>query len=176
MKNSDAKRPIWAPWRIDFIRSEKDNKCFLCNKQNNSNNSANYAESNEEDEKIVLYKGEHIFIILNRYPYNPGHLLLSPYRHISDISYLTKEERVEIMDLLIVAQDIIKKEMNPDGFNIGFNLGSAAGAGVADHIHMHLVPRWSGDNNFMPVIGNIRVVPESLEATAKILKKYFQKI
>ncbi len=176
MKNSDAKRPIWAPWRIDFIRSEKDNKCFLCNKQNNSNNSANYAESNEEDEKIVLYKGEHIFIILNRYPYNPGHLLLSPYRHISDISYLTKEERVEIMDLLIVAQDIIKKEMNPDGFNIGFNLGSAAGAGVADHIHMHLVPRWSGDNNFMPVIGNIRVVPESLEATAKILKEYFQKI
>ena len=111
-----------------------------------------------------------MFVILNRYPYNSGHLMVVPYRHIGDIAELTAEERIELMDLTIKAKEVLKKVMNPEGFNIGFNLGLPAGAGVADHIHQHIVPRWNGDTNFMPVLGNTRVVPEALDATAELLR------
>jgi ATP adenylyltransferase len=155
----ELNRPLWAPWRIDFIRSEKEDSCFLCIKQNDSEN------------KNLVFQGEKCFVIMNKFPYNSGHLLIAPYRHINDLILATKEERLEMMDLCVSVEKTLKKIMNPDAFNIGFNLGTAAGAGVKEHIHMHVVPRWNGDTNFMPVLADIRVVPEALEATAQLIKK-----
>jgi ATP adenylyltransferase len=162
----DKERPLWAPWRIDYIRSEKENRCFLCNKKESNN---------DQDEFLVVLRGETMFTILNRYPYNSGHLMIVPYRHLNDISLLTKEERLELMDMTILMKDILKELMNPDGFNLGFNLGLSAGAGVEDHIHFHIVPRWTGDTNFMPVLGGTRVIPETLEATAKLIRAQLEK-
>ena len=156
----EENRPLWAPWRIDFIRSEKDGKCFLCVGD----------DASEDDERLIVARGEYNFVIMNRYPYNSGHLMVAPYRHLGDIADLTSDERCELMDLTIKAKTVLDSTLNPDGFNIGFNLGAAAGAGVKDHIHFHIVPRWNGDTNFMPVLAGIRVVPESLKDTLKILK------
>jgi ATP adenylyltransferase len=164
---SSDKRPIWAPWRIDFIRSEKTSECFLCNNKE-------YNKDSSEEELIILRK-EQTFAILNRYPYNPGHILISPYRHIGDLGDMTESERSEMMETVLEVQELLKKVMNPNGFNIGLNLGVDAGAGVADHIHMHIIPRWRGDNNFMPVITDKRVVPEALNETAKLLRETLNK-
>ena len=159
---SESNRPIWAPWRIDFIRSEKEGVCFLCiDRENDTKDEAN----------LILNRGKENFVILNRYPYNSGHLMISPYRHIADIAEMTLPERHEMMDLTVMAKKILYSVLKPDGFNVGFNLGSAAGAGVADHIHMHIVPRWNGDTNFMPVLADTHVVPETLQKTLKLLKK-----
>lgn len=160
-----VKRPLWAPWRIDFLRAEKDGKCFLCGQKK---------ATASEEEKIIIFRSKTTFGILNRYPYNSGHLMIAPYRHIGDIAELTVDERNEIMEMTVDAKTVLQNLMKPDGFNIGFNLGAAAGAGVADHIHLHIVPRWNGDTNFMPVLGNIRVVPEALEKTAELLKNAWQ--
>jgi ATP adenylyltransferase len=155
----ESNRPLWAPWRIDFIRSEKENYCFLCMDQ-----------QKEDDRKNVVFRGKTCFVIMNRYPYNSGHLLIAPYRHISDLDLTTADERAEMMNLTVSVEKTLKKIMNPDAFNIGFNLGTAAGAGVKDHIHMHIVPRWNGDTNFMPVLADVRVVPEAIEATAELIR------
>ena len=160
--SNNADRPLWAPWRIDFIRSEKDDVCFLCIDKN---------DAKDDLESLVVARGKDNFVILNRYPYNSGHIMIAPYRHIGDIAELTKDERYEMMDLTIKAKKVLTAVLNPDGFNVGFNLGNAAGAGVEDHIHMHIVPRWNGDTNFMPVLGGIHVVPESLTDTLTLLKK-----
>jgi len=162
----EANRPLWAPWRIEFIRGPKENRCFLCGKKE---------DFNSPDEDMMIYRGQENFVILNRFPYNSGHLLISPYRHIGDIAQLTSSERGEMMDLLIDAKNLLQRVLNPQGYNIGFNLGAVGGAGVADHIHQHIVPRWNGDNNFMPVIGDTRVVPEALEQTAALLRSEWGK-
>ncbi|MFA7232014.1 MAG: HIT domain-containing protein [Victivallaceae bacterium] len=154
-------RPLWAPWRIDFIRGTKEERCFLCVKSSHDQDSP--------EEPLMIYRGTTAFVILNRYPYNSGHLMVAPYRHTGDISELTSEERLEIMNLCVSAKEVLQKVMHPDAFNIGFNLGTAAGAGLADHLHMHIVPRWNGDTNFMPVISDTRCVPEALEATARLI-------
>ena len=159
---NEDNRPLWAPWRIDFIRSEKDKHCFLC--IDGGDNSADF-------ENLIIARDEKNFVILNRYPYNSGHIMISPYRHIGDIEEMTKEERYEMMDLTVKAKQVLTQVLKPDGFNVGFNLGTAAGAGVEDHIHMHIVPRWNGDTNFMPVLAGIHVVPESLNDTLKLLTK-----
>ena len=159
-------RPLWAPWRIDFIRSEKGRNCFLCHRD---------GKFNAEEEELIIAKGKQVFVILNRYPYNSGHLLIAPYRHIGDIAELTPSEQMEMMSYLILSKKTLQQTLNPDGFNVGLNLGAAAGAGVEDHIHQHIVPRWIGDVNFMPVIGDTRVVPEALTATAELLRKNFVK-
>lgn len=159
------KRPLWAPWRIEFIRSKKTAGCFLCGKKK---------ISDTPEEKLIVYRGKTMFVILNRYPYNSGHLMVVPYRHIGDISKMTSAERLEMMDVCIKAKAALSKTMKPEGFNIGFNLGLPAGAGVADHIHMHIVPRWTGDTNFMPVLSDTRVVPEVLEDTADIIRKHMK--
>ncbi len=153
-------RPLWAPWRIDFIRSKKDKQCFLCIDRD---------DESSDVEKLIIARGEKNFVILNRYPYNSGHIMISPYRHIGDIEEMDREERYEMMDLTVKSKKVLSKVLNPDGFNVGFNLGTAAGAGVADHIHMHIVPRWNGDTNFMPVLAGIHVVPEALNVTLKLL-------
>jgi ATP adenylyltransferase len=155
-------RPLWAPWRIEFIRGEKENRCFLCGKE-----TVNPAWP---EENLVIFRGSASFVILNRYPYNSGHLMIAPYSHTGDISALTAEERHEIMDLCVKAKEVLQKTIFPDAFNAGFNLGTAAGAGIVGHLHMHIVPRWAGDTNFMPVISDTRCVPEALETTATLIR------
>jgi ATP adenylyltransferase len=159
-------RPLWAPWRIDFIRGEKEERCFLCDNQVHDENSP--------ETPLIIHRGKFCFVIVNRFPYNSGHLMVAPYRHIGDLSEMTQEERYEMMDLCVKAKETLQRLMYPDAFNVGFNLGSAAGAGIADHIHMHIVPRWTGDTNFMPVISNTRCVPEAIEETARLIRENWQ--
>ena len=157
-----TRKQLLAPWRIDFIKSKKPLGCFICEK----------ADCTSHELKVknhVVAYGKHCFILLNDYPYNAGHLMISPLRHISDLEGLTFDERVELMEMTIRAKAILTDTMNPEGFNIGLNLGSAAGAGHKIHIHQHVVPRWDGDANFMTTVGEVRVLPEALEATTQHL-------
>jgi len=162
MANDNNGRPLWAPWRIDFIRSEKEDICFLCIDIDNNKN---------DEENLIISREKTNFVILNRYPYNSGHIMISPYRHIGDISEMTEREGREMMELTIKAEEVRTSVLKPEGFNVGFNSGTAAGAGIKDHIHMHIVPRWNGDTNFMPVLTGIHVVPESLKDTLKLLSE-----
>lgn len=160
----EENRPLWAPWRIEFIRGPKEKRCFLC---------GNEEPGDRPEEPLILHRGSCCFVMLNRYPYNTGHLLAAPYRHVGDLALLTREERAELFDLCAAAEETLRRAMAPEAFNIGCNIGKAAGAGVADHLHMHIVPRWNGDNNFMPVLADIRCVPEALEATAELLRQHW---
>ena len=153
------KRPLWAPWRIEYIRGEKPDSCFLCEKG-----------SRDRSGDHVIHRGESAFVLLNDYPYTSGHLMVAPYRHVHRLTELTPEEQHEIMELLIHAQKVLHMVMEPEGFNIGFNIGAAAGAGLEDHVHGHVVPRWNGDTNFMAALADVRVVPEALEETARLLR------
>jgi ATP adenylyltransferase len=152
---------IFAPWRIEYIRSPKYEGCIFCD----------FPSENRDDERLIIYRGEKSFIIMNNYPYNPGHLMIAPYRHVGQLEELSHEEIDEIMNLASLAVRAIKKSMNPDGFNMGINIGRVAGAGIEDHIHLHIVPRWNGDTNFMPVLADVKVIPEAVEETFKILKE-----
>ncbi len=150
---------IWAPWRIEYIKAEKPAGCILCDKP----------KENKDKENYILYRGKKNFIILNSYPYNPGHLLIAPYRHIGNLEELTEAERNEHYELVSRSIAMLKKVMKPAGFNIGANLGKVAGAGIEDHFHSHIVPRWQGDNNFMPVLGEVKVIPQALADTYETL-------
>jgi len=152
---------IFAPWRIEYIRSPKHEGCIFCD----------FPRENRDDERLILHRGEKSFAIMNNYPYNPGHLMIAPYRHVGQLEELTHEEIGEMMGLASMAVQAIKKSMNPDGFNIGINIGRVAGAGIEDHIHIHVVPRWNGDTNFMPVLADVKVIPEAVEETFRILKE-----
>lgn len=145
---------IWAPWRIRYIQAEKPAGCFLCEKPAQDDDAANY----------ILFRGEKNFVILNGYPYNPGHLIVAPYRHISGLEKLTMEERHEHFDIVSRSTEVLDRVYKPGGLNIGINLGRVAGAGLEDHVHTHIVPRWQGDTNFMTVIADIRVLPDALAA------------
>ncbi|MDP6127509.1 MAG: HIT domain-containing protein [Dehalococcoidales bacterium] len=154
---------IWAPWRVEYVRMEKPKGCILCDKPAEANDTENY----------ILYRGSHNFVMLNAYPYNPGHLMIAPYRHIASPEELNEEERHEYFDIVDLSMKALKQELNPEGFNLGINLGKVAGAGIADHIHSHIVPRWQGDTNFIAVVGDVRVVPEALADTYRKLKEEF---
>jgi len=154
---------IWAPWRIKYIRMEKPEGCILCDKPGQNDDALNY----------ILYRGNKNFVIMNIYPYNPGHLMIVPYRHIANLEGLTEEERHEHFEIVSQSIKVLKQVFNPDGFNIGINAGNVAGAGIDDHFHTHIVPRWQGDTNFMPVISDVRVVPEALAETYEKLKGKF---
>lgn len=151
---------LWAPWRIEYITGEKEQGCIFCRKPGEGNDKKN----------LILYNGQTSFIIMNRYPYANGHLMAVPYRHTSNLSDLSEEERLELMSLTIKCTEILKA-LSPDGFNIGMNLGKTGGAGIDDHLHFHVVPRWNGDNNFMAVIADVRVMPEYLEDTYEKLSR-----
>ncbi len=153
-------KTLWAPWRIEYITGEKDNGCIFCNKPKEGN----------DKENPILFKGETSFIIMNRYPYSNGHLMAVPYRHTNNMSELNGDERLELMNLTTKCIEILDI-MNPDGFNVGMNLGTAGGAGIDDHLHFHIVPRWNGDTNFMPLIGDVKVMPEYLKDTYKTLSE-----
>ena len=150
---------IWAPWRIEYITGPKNASCVFC-------------AAPGVDDPLILKKGSASFAIMNRFPYTTGHCLIVPYRHVADITEITDQEFSEIMSL---AREIIaatREAMNPDGFNMGCNLGSVAGAGIADHLHFHLVPRWKGDTNFMPVIADTSVISDHIMSTRdKIAEK-----
>lgn len=154
---------LWAPWRMEYIDADRESGCIFCKK----------AAADDDEANLILHRGESCFVILNLFPYNPGHLLIAPYRHTAELSGLTPEESAEMFVLTQRSIDILKETMSPEGFNIGMNLGKTAGAGIADHLHMHAVPRWDGDTNFMPVLGDVKVLPEHLNATWKKLSDFF---
>ena len=150
---------LWAPWRSKYVKSKKDKGCIFCNKSKENKDKANY----------IVKRGKYCFAILNIYPYNNGHIMVAPYRHISDLDKLKKDELVEIMELTQELIKKLKKVLKPSAFNCGFNLGEVAGAGYADHLHIHIVPRWQGDTNFIPIIGKTKVIPQSLDDLYKRL-------
>ncbi len=154
-------KQLWAPWRMKYIVGAKSKGCLFCQK----------AKENKDKENYLVYRGKKGFIILNTFPYNNGHLMVVPYKHTSCFEDLGEEELIEIGRLIKKSVAILKKSLNPQGFNIGANLGRIAGAGIEDHIHIHIVPRWEGDTNFMPVMGKTKVIPELLEDTYKKLLK-----
>ena len=158
-------RPLWAPWRIEYIRNEKEGECFLCRI---------FAEQTDR-ENLLLHRGKTCAVLMNRFPYNSGHLMVAPFRHIAGLGDLTSEETLEMAALTARSVAVLGEVMVPQGFNIGCNLGAAAGAGLKDHLHQHIVPRWIGDTNFMPVLGGPRVIPEALEATYDLLVKRFNR-
>ncbi len=146
---------IWAPWRIEYILSEKDEDCIFCHKP----------QQNIDRENLIVFRGEKNLVMLNKYPYNPGHLMVAPYKHVWKLEALDQDDMTEHFQLVSRCVEMLREEMNPEGFNIGINLGKVAGAGIEEHIHTHIVPRWNGDTNFMPVFTDSRVVPEALEAS-----------
>ena len=154
---------IWAPWRIRYIETGKTEGCILCEKPVENNDAQNY----------ILYRGEKNFVILNSYPYNPGHLMVAPYRHVSSPEELNEAERNEHYEIVSRCISILRQVINPGGFNVGMNIGKAAGAGIEDHIHTHVVPRWQGDTNCMPVLADVRVIPQALADTYQKLKGKF---
>lgn len=156
-----------APWRMEYLKGEKTDGCVFC-------------KCSIRCDDYVVFEGKTCFVMLNRYPYVNGHLMVIPERHLGDIAELTQEERIEIFSLLDASVKVLKEAMNPQGFNIGMNLGKAGGAGIAEHAHVHVIPRWEGDTNFMTVISQVRVIPEDLASTAAklspLFKKYIQEV
>ena len=154
---------IWAPWRMEYIQQEKTEGCILCEKPGQDSDEANY----------ILYRGDGNYIIVNAYPYTPGHLMVAPYRHRAGLEGLTAAERHEHFDIVSRSVLVLRQLFGPDGFNLGINIGKVAGAGIADHVHTHIVPRWGGDTNFMTIISDVRVIPEALAETYQKLKGKF---
>ncbi len=159
---------MWAPWRMEYILRDKTKAsgCIFCDK---------YQQADDEN-NLVLYRGKLAYVLMNLYPYNNGHLLIAPYRHISEYTDLNATERSEIATLTSLSITVLKKTINPHGFNLGMNLGAVGGAGIADHIHQHIVPRWTGDTNFMPITGHTKVIVQGLQETWSRLKHQFQEL
>jgi len=152
---------LWAPWRIEYIRHSRDMECVLCT-----------APARGDDEaSLILHRGHSNFIMINAFPYSPGHLMIAPFRHTADIEAITQEESAEHHEMVKLAVALLRTVTHPDGFNIGLNLGRVAGAGFDQHLHTHVVPRWLGDTNFMPVLSDTRVLSESLAAMYRRLKQ-----
>ena len=160
---------LWTPWRRAFVEGAADNTdtgCFLC---------SHAADTAHDPENLVLARATTVFVLLNLYPYNSGHLMVAPYQHTGDLARLDEHVAAELMAMTQRSVDALGRAYSPDGFNIGMNLGKVAGAGVPDHLHVHVVPRWAGDTNFMPVAANTKVLPESLEQTYERLEPYFRR-
>ena len=152
-------RKLWAPWRLEYIQqADAQDGCVLCR-----------AAAVGDEEGLVVHRGAHAFVLLNKFPYASGHLMVAPYRHEGELGDLTDDEALEIHRLGTAGLGALAAVAAPQGFNLGWNLGRIAGAGVVDHVHLHLVPRWAGDTNFMPVLADVRVMPEALEDTRRKL-------
>lgn len=157
---------ITSPWREGYVkRVFKMKECVFCRA----------LEQKKDRESFILYRGKHNFVMLNKYPYNPGHLMIAPYKHLSSVEMAEKISSGEMMDLLTECLRILREHYHPQGFNTGMNIGHSAGAGVADHYHMHIIPRWIGDSNFMPLVGKTKVVLKDLHTTYDQLLTYFKK-
>jgi ATP adenylyltransferase len=154
---------LWAPWRGEYIIGKKPTGCVFCEQP----------KENADAKHYIIHRGKSIYVMMNLYPYNNGHLLLIPYRHISSIMEMDEAETAEMASLLRRSVAALQSVMHPEGFNIGYNMGAAAGAGIAAHLHQHIVPRWSGDTNFMPVIAETKVISQHMDVTYAKLKKMF---
>ena len=152
-------RPLWAPWRIEYIKGPKPDECIFCEGPKRRDDRTGH----------LLERGPRCFTMLNAYPYASGHVMVAPYRHVAGLDDLVDDELLDLMRLARRTIAGLRALMAPDGFNVGLNLGHVAGAGFADHLHLHVVPRWDGDANFMPVIGGTRVIPQALDATREAL-------
>jgi ATP adenylyltransferase len=151
-------KPLWAPWRLEYVSNADDlDRCIFC----------------EPEEELLVARGRSALVVLNKFPYSSGHLLVAPQRHIGDFGALTDEEALEIHRLAAQGMDALRAEYAPHGFNLGWNIGRVAGAGIEDHVHLHVVPRWNGDTSFMPVLGDVKVLPEHLLETARRLRPHF---
>lgn len=155
---------LHAPWRIDYILAPKSGASDV-------SIFTRIGQSGDDEENLVLARDKTCFALLNRYPYNGGHTMVCPYRQVADLDELTDDEMLGILQMTRRCQQALKQVMKPDGFNMGLNLGKVAGAGIVEHLHLHIVPRWRGDTNFMPVLGNTSVVPEALAETANKLRQ-----
>lgn len=157
---------LWAPWRMEYIKQGNAGECIFCV----------LPRKNEDEKHYILYQGPLCFVIMNIFPYSNGHLMVSPYSHINCITKLSEPERNEMAKLTQKCVELLRTIYSPDGFNIGVNLGKSAGAGFDEHIHTHIVPRWQGDTNFMPVVGATKVHPEHIQTTYEKLRPFFQKL
>jgi ATP adenylyltransferase len=152
-------KPLWAPWRLEYVQhADEIEGCVFCR-----------AAEGDDEEQLVVHRGEHAFVLLNKFPYASGHLLVAPYRHDADFGGLDADEALEVHRLAADGLEALRAVYAPEGFNLGWNLGRVAGAGIVDHVHLHVVPRWGGDTNFMPVLADVRVIPEHLVATRRKL-------
>ena len=165
-------KDIWAPWRIEYILGPKSGDCAFCLPE-----MAPGPERDAEDRRrLVVWRGRRLFVMLNRYPYAAGHLMIIPLRHVPDITELDAEESAEMMALVQLSCRALRELCRPQGINVGLNLGEAAGAGIREHVHMHVVPRWNGDSSFMAVLDDVRVIPEHLERTRERLYPVFKRL
>ncbi|MDQ3986171.1 MAG: HIT domain-containing protein [Actinomycetota bacterium] len=156
---------LWSPWRSEYIEGAgKSEGCFFCD----------HLASDDDEKNGLLHRAGRTFVVLNAYPYNSGHLMVAPNRHIGELEDLTEDELHELSEVTRRGVEVLKKGLEPDGFNIGMNLGRIAGAGMPGHLHVHVVPRWSGDTNFMPVVGQTKVVPELIAETGAKLRPLFE--
>ena len=159
-------KQLWAPWRMEYVKKDKPDECIFCLLPKESDDAKNY----------ILYRGHSVFIIMNIFPYNSSHLMVSPFKHIGCLTKQNASENKEMTQLIHSSIKILRSVINPEGFNIGYNIGKAGGAGYDEHIHCHIVPRWIGDTNFMPVLGETKVHPEHLQATYNKLLPQFKKL
>lgn len=166
MSKSEGSGILWAPWRMEYILQETEPGCIFCQKP---------AEKSDR-ENLILERGASCFVIMNRFPYNNGHLMVVPFRHLAELQELAPKERLEIMGLTADCLDVLRAAIHPEGFNVGMNLGAVAGAGIDDHLHLHIVPRWKADTNFLPVIGHTKVVSEGLWETYDRLREEFESL
>jgi len=152
-------KQLWAPWRLEYIQGvDTGDGCFLCR-----------AAAAGDEEALVVHRGELAFVLLNKFPYVSGHLMVAPYRHVGEFGDLSHEEALEIHRLASAGLGALAETTRPQGYNLGWNLGRVAGAGIVDHVHLHVVPRWAGDTNFMPVLADVKVMPEHLADTRRKL-------
>ena len=154
---------LWAPWRMAYIGGPRSEGCLLCDLPRES----------KDRESLILHRGPRTYVVMNRYPYNNGHLMIVPHRHCADLGELSTEDSLELMHETQRATRILRRVFSAEGFNVGMNLGKIAGAGIAEHLHIHVVPRWVGDTNFMPVLADTKVMPDYLEATYEKLVPFF---
>ena len=163
MSDSNEREVLWAPWRIEYIAGPKEEGCVFCNR----------LEATDDRHNLILARGQRSFVIMNKFPYSNGHLMVAPSRHTADFGSLNADEILEIFTFIKTFSEVLHTVMKPHGLNMGLNLGRTAGAGVEDHLHVHVVPRWDGDTNFMPVIGGVKVISEHIQSTYdKLLDAY----
>ena len=153
---------LYSPWRYEYLISKKPEGCIFC------------IPPEEDEKRLVLYRSEHTFVIMNLYPYNNGHLMVVPNRHIAHLNDLNPNELTDLFTTLRLTEKVLQLRYNADGLNVGINIGKAAGAGVDDHLHIHIVPRWFGDANFISIVAEIRVIPEDFHQAYQMLQKYFR--
>ena len=167
MQSGGGLERLWTPWRSEYVTSAGEGDgCIFCD----------HLEQKDDRAARILHRGTRSFVILNAFPYNTGHLMVAPFRHVGDICELTDEERDEMMSLTSESIGIVRGALKAHGFNVGMNLGTVAGAGIPGHIHMHVVPRWGGDTNFMPIVGRTKVLPEMIEQTDEKLRPLFERL